>query len=145
MPDETWYVVCDEAGNSVSIGTVVADPLPAGLAAVALDDASTDALLSGAGVWDATRRSVKPVPAAVPATVSARQIRLWLVRRGVSLAAVDAAIAAIPDAQAREECRVEWDFAPWVERSHPMLVPLAAALGLSEAQVDEAFREAATI
>ena len=145
MPDETWYVVCDEAGNSVSIGTVVADPLPDGLAAVALDDAAADALLSGAGVWDATSRSVQPAPAAVPATVSARQIRLWLVRHGVSLAAVDAAIAAIPDAQAREECRVEWDYAPWMERSHPLLVPLAAALGLSEAQVDEAFREAATI
>lgn len=78
----------------------------------------------------------------VPASVSARQLRLWLVRHGVSLAAVDAAIAAIPDAQQREECRVEWDYAPYVERSHPMLIPLAAALGLSESQVDEAFREA---
>ena len=145
MPDETWYVVCDEAGNSVSIGTVVADPLPDGLAAVALDDAAADALLSGAGVWDAATRSVQPAAAAVPSTVSARQIRLWLVRHGVSLAAVDAAIAAIPDAQAREECRVEWDFAPWVERSHPMLIPLAAGLGLSESQVDDAFREAAGI
>lgn len=80
-----------------------------------------------------------------PATVSARQIRLWLVRHGVSLAQVDAAIDAIPDAQQREECRVEWNHAPWVERTHPMLLPLAAALGLTEAQVDDAFREAATI
>ena len=87
---------------------------------------------------------VVPVPAG-PASVTARQIRLWLVRHGVSLAAVDAAIDAIPDQQAREECRVEWAYAPYVERSHPMLVPLAAALGLTEAQVDDAFREAATI
>lgn len=78
----------------------------------------------------------------VPATVSARQIRLWLIRHGVSLAAVDAAIDAIPDQQARQECRVEWDYAPYVERSHPMLIPLAAALGLTESQVDDAFREA---
>lgn len=99
------------------------------------------------GNWSLLPESTDDLPelSVVPATVSARQIRLWLVRHGVSLAAVDAAIAAIPDAQAREECRVEWDFAPYVERSHPMLVPLAAALGLSEAQVDEAFREAATI
>jgi len=82
---------------------------------------------------------------AVPASVSARQIRLWLVRNGVTLAQVDAAIAAIPDAKAREECRIEWDWAPYVERSHPLLVPLAAALGLTEPQVDEAFREAASI
>ena len=82
---------------------------------------------------------------AVPVSVTARQIRLWLVRHGVSLAAVDAAIDAIHDQQQRQECRVEWDYAPYVERSHPMLVPLAAALGLDEAQVDDAFREAATI
>jgi hypothetical protein len=81
----------------------------------------------------------------VPESVSARQIRLWLVRNGVSLAAVDAAIDAIPDQLQRDSVRVEWDYAPYVERSHPMLVPLAAALGLSEAQVDQAFIEASGI
>jgi hypothetical protein len=145
MSDEQWYVVCDEAGNSVSIGTVVADPLPAGMTAIALRAEDAGALLSGAGAWDAASLSVQPIPVPVPTSVTARQIRLWLVRHGVSLSAVDAAIDWIPDAQVREECRVEWDYAPWVERRHPMLVPLAAALGLSEAQVDEAFREAATI
>lgn len=84
-------------------------------------------------------------PPEVPESVSARQIRLWLVRHGVSLAAVDAAIDAIPDQQARDECRIEWDYAPYILRAHPMLIPLAAALGLTPEQVDEAFREAATI
>ena len=82
---------------------------------------------------------------AVPASVSARQIRLWLVAHGVSLAAVDAAIDAIPDALQRDSVRVEWEYAPYVERSHPMLVPLAAALGLSEQQVDQAFAEASQL
>lgn len=77
--------------------------------------------------------------------VTARQIRLWLVTHGVTLANVDAAIDAIPDATQRDTVRVEWEYAPYVERSHPMLVPLASALGLSEAQVDAAFREAATL
>jgi hypothetical protein len=81
----------------------------------------------------------------VPASVSARQIRLWLLRQGISLAAVDAAIDAIPDQLQRDSVRVEWDYAPYVERTHPMLVPLAAALGMSEAQVDQAFAEAAGI
>lgn len=81
----------------------------------------------------------------VPPSVTARQIRLWLVTHGISLSAVELAIDAIPDAQQREMVRVEWEYAPYVERTHPMLVPLAAALGLSEAQVDQAFREAATI
>jgi hypothetical protein len=82
---------------------------------------------------------------AVPTSVSARQIRLWLLRQGISLSQVDAAIDAIPDQLQRDSVRVEWDYAPYVERSHPMLVPLAAALGLSEAQVDQAFVEAVTI
>lgn len=86
-----------------------------------------------------------PSDAPVPDSVSARQIRLWLVRHGVSLAQVEAAIDAIPDARQREECRVEWDYAPYVERTHPMLLPLAAALGLTSEQVDDAFREAAVI
>jgi hypothetical protein len=41
--------------------------------------------------------------------------------------------------------RVEWEYAPYVERSHSMLIPLAAALGLTEEQVDQAFIEAAGI
>lgn len=81
----------------------------------------------------------------VPQSVTARQIRLWLVRHGVQLASVDAAIDTIPDAVARDGVRVEWEYAPYVERSHPWLVPLAQALGLSEAQVDAAFREAAAL
>ena len=81
----------------------------------------------------------------VPASVSARQIRLWLIQNGISLASVEAAIDAIPDTLQRDLVRVEWEYAPYVERSHPMLVPLAAALGLSEDQVDQAFVEAATL
>lgn len=79
----------------------------------------------------------------VPESVSARQIRLWLIRQGISLAQVDAAIDAIPDPLQRESVRVEWDYAPYIERSHPMLPPIAQALGLSD--IDAAFREAATI
>jgi hypothetical protein len=84
-------------------------------------------------------------PEIVPATVSARQIRLWLIRNGVSLAQVDAAIASIPDQLQRDSVQVEWEYAPYIERAHPMLIPLAAALGLTEAQVDQAFIEAAGI
>lgn len=84
-------------------------------------------------------------PPEVPESVSARQIRIYLVRNGFNLAQVDAAIDAIPDEQARQECRIEWDYAPYILRSHPMLIPLAAALGLTPEQVDEAFREASTI
>lgn len=86
-----------------------------------------------------------PDTSPVPASVTARQIRLWLVSHGVSLAAVESAIDGIADQTQRDSVRVEWEYAPYVERSHPMLVPLASALGLSEEQVDAAFREAASL
>jgi len=143
---EQWFVVFDSAtGRQVSTGSVVADPLPAGLASVALSDADGERLRDGTGRWDEATLSVVAVPPPVPQSVTARQIRLWLVSHGVSLSAVEAAMDAIPDAMQREMVRVEWEYAPYVERSHPMLVPLAAALGLSEAQVDAAFREASTL
>lgn len=86
-----------------------------------------------------------PDDSPVPQSISARQIRLWLVRNGVSLSAVETAIDSIPDQQTRDSVRVEWEYAPYVERTHPWLVPMAQALGMTEEQLDQAFREAATI
>ena len=126
LPDDlvsAW----ESAGNPKAAAWTLLPPRP-----------SDDAQWIG-GAW------VVPSPA-VPESVSARQIRLWLVQRGgISLAAVDAAIDAIQDQPTRDSVRVEWEYAPYVERAHPFLVPLAAALGLTEQQVDQAFIEAAGI
>jgi hypothetical protein len=109
--------------------------------------ASDPAALTAAGyvVTERTPEDDIVPPEPTPASVSARQIRLWLLRQSISLAAVDAAIDAIPDQLQRDSVRVEWDYSGYVERTHPMLVPLAAALGLTEEQVDQAFVEAAGI
>lgn len=81
----------------------------------------------------------------IPASVSARQIRLWLIQNGFQLSQIDSAIDSIEDTTTRQIVKVEWEYAPYVERSHPMLIPLAAALGLTEEQVDQAFIEASGI
>lgn len=86
-----------------------------------------------------------PDSSPVPSQVSSRQIRLWLVKNGFGLSAIETAINAIPDQSTRESVRVEWEYAPYVERSHPWLVPLASALGLDEAAVNQAFREASAL
>jgi len=80
-----------------------------------------------------------------PQQVSARQIRLWLVRNGIPLATVEEAIDSIMDQPTRDAIRVEWEYAPYIERSHQWLVPLAQVLGLDEAAVDAAFREASAL
>lgn len=81
----------------------------------------------------------------VPATISARQIRLWLISAGVSLAQIETLIDNIADPQQREYTRVEWEYAPYIERNHPMVSVFAAELGLTEAQVDAGFITAATL
>lgn len=96
----------------------------------------------GNGSWEDVSDECVPECSSVPPSVTARQIRLWLVSHGVSLSSVDAAIDAISDATQRDRVRVEWEYAPYVERGHPMLLPLAAALGWTSEQVDTAFREA---
>jgi hypothetical protein len=87
------------------------------------------------GVWTQYQQSV-------PESVSARQIRLWLINNGIQLTQVENAINSIEDPITRETIKVEWEYAPYVERNHPMLAPLAQALGLTENQVDTAFIEA---
>lgn len=88
----------------------------------------------------------QPNPAPeVPESISARQIRLWLISNGISLAQIDALIDGITDPAEREYTRVEWEYAPYVERNHPMVATFAAALNLSEQDVDNGFILATTL
>lgn len=86
-----------------------------------------------------------PDDSPVPPTISARQARLWLLRNGITMATVDATIAAIPDAATRESVRVEWEYGTEVHRDSPFVAQLGATLGLTSERLDAAFREAATI
>lgn len=87
---------------------------------------------------------IEPQPI-IPQTVSARQIRLWLIQHNFQLSQIESAIDTIEDPLVRETVRIEWEYAPYIERSHPWLVPLAQSLGLTEEQIDQAFREASLI
>lgn len=84
------------------------------------------------------------VPEPTP-TCTPRQLRIWLVTHGITLDAVNDAIAGIPDATQRQIAEIEWNHSPYYERNHPMLQAIAASLGLTSEQVDEAFREASTL
>ena len=84
--------------------------------------------------------SVEPVPA----SVSPYQFRVWLIRAGVSLAQVDAMIDALPQ-PARDEARVAWEYGLEVRRDHPLIGQFGSALGMTDGDIDAAFREAAGI
>lgn len=89
--------------------------------------------------------TMAPDESPVPVAVSARQARIWLIRRGISLATVDATIDAITDLAVRDEVRVDWEYGTEVRRDSPFTAQLGAALGLDAETLDRGFREAASI
>jgi hypothetical protein len=86
-----------------------------------------------------------PPPPPQAETISARQIRLWLVRNGISLQSIEDAINQIPDEAVKESLLIEWQYAAYVDRNHPMILELASMLGLNEEQLNNAFNEASLI
>lgn len=74
----------------------------------------------------------------VPQSVTPLQMRKALRQIGLK-AAVDEYVALLD-----EEAREEWDFCSEIRRDHAVLNAGAAALGKSEAEVDDLFRLAAT-
>lgn len=72
-------------------------------------------------------------PSAAPADypLSARQLRLGLVRNGVSLGKVQATIDALPSPQ-RDEAQIYWEFSTEIHWGHPMTQSLMALAGISD-------------
>lgn len=90
-------------------------------------------------------RSWIPIPVVIPPTVSARQVRLWLIDNDISLTSVEAAIDTIVNEKIREKTRVEWEYAPYIERNHPLIESLSQYLGLTSEQVDQGFIQASQL
>ena len=95
--------------------------------------------------WDGSAWVPAPLPAPLPApeVVTMRQARLALLQSGL-LAQVNTAIANMPGA-AGDTARIEWEFSSTVERNRPLVQSLIGALGLTESQLDDLFRLAATL
>lgn len=85
------------------------------------------------------------IPIIVPENISARQVRLWLIDNNISLTSVESAIDTIVDEKLREKTRVEWEYAPYIERTHPLINSLAQYLGLTSEQIDQGFIEASNL
>ena len=76
---------------------------------------------------------------AVPQAVTMRQARLALHAAG-KLAAVDAAIQ-----QSGTAAQIEWEYAQELRRDHPLVAALTPALGMTEAELDALFAQAAAL
>ncbi len=68
---QNWHLLYNTAtGQSVSIGTVIADPLPEGITALPLTDEQGEGMQNGTLIWDAASRTLIPTP---PPSVTAEQ------------------------------------------------------------------------
>ena len=86
-----------------------------------------------------------PAPApVVPHSITRRQARQVLVLNGMSLAAVDAVIAGLPE-PTRTIATIFWADSNDFERDNAMLVSLAPMVGLSSQQLDLLFIQAASL
>jgi hypothetical protein len=90
--------------------------------------------------WAANAMAPGPFP-----TVTRRQLRIWLRRRGITSAVVEAAIDQIEDADQRDEALIEWRDSVVYDRAHPFVALIGAALGFTAEQMDAGWREAARI
>ena len=80
-----------------------------------------------------------PVIQGVPQSVTMRQARLALLAAGL-LDMVEAAITA-----AGPEAAIEWEYAADVQRGAGLVPAMAAALGMTDAQIDALFVTASTL
>lgn len=79
----------------------------------------------------------------VPQSVTMRQAQRALLAAG-KLDAVNAAIAAIPG-DAGRAARIDWEKSSSVDRNWPLVASVGAALGMTDGEIDDLFRLAATL
>lgn len=97
-------------------------------------------LITNAVTGEVTTREITDAPHAVPQSVSMFQARTAMRRAGL-LASVETAVAASADPEIQDA----WEYATEFHRASPTIAALAAQIGMTDAQVDDLFRVAATI
>lgn len=105
-------------------------------------------LIDGSGAdigdtWDGTSFTTPGARVVVPSSVTMRQAKLALRRAGM-LAAIDAAVAAMPGDEG-DDARIEWQYGKDVERSSPLVASMMPMVGATPSQIDELFILAATL
>lgn len=73
--------------------------------------------------------------------LTARQIRLGLLRAGKSPSLVEQVIASLPE-PAKSEAEIFWEYSAQYHRDHPLLIQVGQALGLTDAEMDAMWRDA---
>ena len=89
--------------------------------------------------WETMRADEMWARNPVPQQVTMRQARLALLNAGL-LDNVEVVVAA-----AGREAQLEWEYAAVVDRSNPAIAAVQQQQGMTDAQIDDLFREAAKL
>ena len=89
--------------------------------------------------WETMRDDEMRARNPVPQQVTMRQARLALLGAGL-LDDVEAVITA-----AGREAQIQWEYASVVERNNPVIAIVQQQQGMTDAQIDDLFREAAKL
>jgi len=84
-----------------------------------------------------------PPVEAIP-DVTPRQMRQALIRSGIALADVEAALDSLPE-PTKSLAKVEWEYSVSFQRSRPLVAQMGAMLGWSSEQLDALWKYAATL
>lgn len=90
------------------------------------------------GNWLILDERPTPLPVEIPQSVTKRQGRQQMILMGL-LSNVQAAIDTIEDETERLLAQSFWDDSTQYERTHPQMIQLAQAMGLTDEQLDQAF------
>lgn len=76
--------------------------------------------------------------------VTPKQLRLALIASGISLESIDTIISSMPE-EDRLPAQISWDHAIAFERGNPLVLGVAALLGLNTSQLDDLWALALTL
>lgn len=96
-------------------------------------------------LWDGAQFAARPIPAPPPPPpVTARQLRLWLLSRGITAAKVGKAIGNTPDDQ-RDALSIEWEYGTGFGRDNPLIGLLCGTFSFNPEDMDAGFIEAGAL
>ena len=85
-----------------------------------------------------------PAKPTIPRAVTARQIRMALVKSGYTLSGIESTLDALPEPQ-KSEAKIAWEYSNEFQRLNPLIAAFAPMLGLTSEQIDQLFVYAATL
>ena len=81
-------------------------------------------------------------PLPVPAEVTQRQMRLWLLSQGITETQIEDAINLTEDATQRAAALIEFRYATVYRRDHPLVEQIGVLMDKNSSQIDDGFRAA---